>query len=368
MLGCTSHAEDYVGGNFQLKAPLDDPKSFCFDIFGFGPRAVLTEPLSVRTCKNRGWKDTTFTVDYPQQGQIYSPDYDQCLQASRGEAGAHLFLRACSDSSLQRYIYRDNQTVELLSPEGARKFCVVVHPNSIKVGGGGHLRREIQVQRCDTTPAELAQWILPESGKGLVEPDKLPELIAVVQSTAPGAGLYASQCARCHGSMGEGIEDVQAPKLAGLSATYLLRQTQYYYDGVRGGTESERWASQMHYYLSDFSAERVSQFPDVSTYIASLDDMPIEPKVTGDMTQGKQLFERSCAICHGEAGLGIEDVNAPRLAGMSDWYMFRQMQKFRDGRRGAHVDDEFGGQMVPSAKALANEQEIKDVIAYINSL
>lgn len=367
LLSFASDAQDFLGGNFQLNDPLDEPRHYCFDLFGFGPRVVLSEALTARHCKNEGWQDNTFAADMPEQGQIYSPDYDMCLQAGSHESGAHLFLQACSDSNLQRFVHRENQQIELLSAEGARKFCVAVHPMSIPVGGGGNLSRSIQVWPCDTTLLELSQWTLPEEG-GLAEPNVLPELVTVDIPDVPGASLYVSQCGRCHGVLGEGIESVQAPKLAGLSAWYLERQTDHFVTGVRGGETDDRWGAQMHYYISAFAPERISQFGDVANYIATLDDVPVETQVSGDAELGKQLYDRNCALCHGESGLGIEAVNAPRLAGMDDWYLLRQLQKFRDGRRGTHADDEIGALMVPSAQALANEQEMRDIISYINGL
>jgi cytochrome c oxidase subunit 2 len=66
--------------------------------------------------------------------------------------------------------------------------------------------------------------------------------------------------------------------------------------------------------------------------------------------------------------MGNPALNSPRLAGMSDWYMVTQLQKFRTGLRGDHPEDIFGSQMVASAMALPDEQALLDVAAYINTL
>ena len=60
--------------------------------------------------------------------------------------------------------------------------------------------------------------------------------------------------------------------------------------------------------------------------------------------------------------------NAPRLAGMSDWYMSNQIKNFKNGIRGTDRKDEFGGQMALMARMLRDEEDINDVIAYINTL
>jgi cytochrome c oxidase subunit 2 len=65
--------------------------------------------------------------------------------------------------------------------------------------------------------------------------------------------------------------------------------------------------------------------------------------------------------------MGNPALNSPRLAGMSDWYMVTQLQKFRTGLRGDHPDDVYGLQMVPFAKALPDEQALLDVVSYINT-
>jgi len=87
----------------------------------------------------------------------------------------------------------------------------------------------------------------------------------------------------------------------------------------------------------------------------------------GDAVQGKQLYAL-CAACHGPNAEGMAALNAPANAGQDPWYMTRQLKNFRAGIRGAHPDDTFGAQMRPMAMVLATDQQIDDVVAYINSL
>ncbi len=53
---------------------------------------------------------------------------------------------------------------------------------------------------------------------------------------------------------------------------------------------------------------------------------------------------------------------------MSDWYMARQLQYFKDGVRGGHTSDYYGFQMMFMAKTLHDDQAINDIVAYINTL
>jgi len=87
----------------------------------------------------------------------------------------------------------------------------------------------------------------------------------------------------------------------------------------------------------------------------------------GDPVKGKALYA-TCIACHGQNGEGIQATNSPRLAGLHDWYLVSQLQKFRSGLRGASSNDIYGSQMAVFAKALANDQAILDVVAYIETL
>jgi cytochrome c oxidase subunit 2 len=61
-------------------------------------------------------------------------------------------------------------------------------------------------------------------------------------------------------------------------------------------------------------------------------------------------------------------MNAPRIAGMSDWYTANQLKNFRDGLRGVHRDDFYGQQMAQISKMLDEDKEINDLVAYLNTL
>ena len=87
----------------------------------------------------------------------------------------------------------------------------------------------------------------------------------------------------------------------------------------------------------------------------------------GDATKGESYYAL-CAGCHGADGMGMEATNAPRLQGQFDWYLIRQINNFKTGVRGAHKDDQHGAAMRGMVATLPNEQAVKDVVAYINSL
>ena len=55
----------------------------------------------------------------------------------------------------------------------------------------------------------------------------------LAQDLEAGRVLYGT-CAACHGPNGEGLEALNAPKIAGQQAWYTVRQLQNFKNGVRG--------------------------------------------------------------------------------------------------------------------------------------
>ena len=93
----------------------------------------------------------------------------------------------------------------------------------------------------------------------------------------------------------------------------------------------------------------------------------VQAQAKGDPQAGAALFA-TCSTCHGAQAEGNVETNAPKLAGQANWYLIRQLHDFRAGVRGSHEDDTLGRQMVPFASMLADEQAIRDVVAYIGTL
>lgn len=87
----------------------------------------------------------------------------------------------------------------------------------------------------------------------------------------------------------------------------------------------------------------------------------------GDPARGEALYA-VCATCHGPKGEGMQEMNAPALAGREEWYLRRQIQNFKSGARGSDSRDIYGLQMAPMAQLLQDDQAIADVLAYLSSL
>jgi cytochrome c oxidase subunit 2 len=181
---------------------------------------------------------------------------------------------------------------------------------------------------------------------------------------ALGQAQYAV-CAACHGAAGEGNADMHSPKLAGQGAWYLRRQIEYFKNGTRGAHKEDTYGQQMAPMAATlFDASAVE---NVIAYIETLPDVDSPHTVVGNVDKGRDIY-RTCAACHGKRGEGIAALNAPRQAGMTDWYLASQLHNFREGVRGAHPDDKYGMQMSMMAAILRTEERVNDVVAYINTL
>jgi cytochrome c553 len=80
-----------------------------------------------------------------------------------------------------------------------------------------------------------------------------------------GNNLYHGKCGACHGGRAEGNPSLNAPRLAGLDATYLKRQFRHFRDGVRGAHADDRYGRQMALMAKTLPTER--DLDDVVAFI-----------------------------------------------------------------------------------------------------
>ncbi len=186
----------------------------------------------------------------------------------------------------------------------------------------------------------------------------------VAGDAAAGAASYAV-CAACHGPAAQGNPALNAPKLAHQPAWYLTRQLRNFKAGLRGSDPRDTYGQQMSPMAATLADDAAIR--NVVAYITSLPDEPSATTLAGDARHGESLY-LTCSACHGTHGEGVWATNAPRLAGMSDWYLDRQLQNFQNGVRGAHASDYAGAQMGQLAGALRDERSVRDVLAYVNTL
>ena len=81
-----------------------------------------------------------------------------------------------------------------------------------------------------------------------------------------------------------------------------------------------------------------------------------------------QALFQLCVVCHGTQGEGRIDLGAPAIAGLPEWYVAAQLQKFRHGVRGSHPQDTAGMRMRPMARSLPTESDVQAVAQYVATL
>ncbi len=190
-------------------------------------------------------------------------------------------------------------------------------------------------------------------------------LTSTATAKPSGKDLYA-KCVNCHGEQGHGNQMFLAPGIAGLPSWYVETQLKNFKTNVRGyhyeDIAGHRMRPMARMLRSDEELKAVSDF--VSKLPATL------PKPTlkgGDASAGKAAYA-TCTACHGADGKGNQALGAPDIRYTGDWYLLAQLKKFKAGHRGANPKDVKGMTMRPMAMGLADEQAMKDVVAYIMTL
>lgn len=172
-------------------------------------------------------------------------------------------------------------------------------------------------------------------------------------------------CILCHGTEGRGNERVSAPRIGGMEAWYLENQLQAFRRGWRGSHALDKQGMEMRPMALALEGRR--DVEDAADLFASFPVRTTPDRVRGDPERGRELYD-ACVACHGEDARGDPWRQAPALAHQSDWYLVTQLQHYRDGIRGSDPNDTLGNQMQALAATLPDDQAVRDLVAYINTL
>ena len=278
-----------------------------------------------------------------------------------------------------------NGNKALNSPKiaGLQDWYIARQLNHFKIGARGRIQRDLTGQQMrpmamaldETAINNLAFYIASLEGSPGLETtvaeassSSQPSMSQMMASATPASlntsePLY-STCTACHGENGEGKQWLGAPRLSGQHDWYLERQLKNWQEGIRGTHPQDVYGFQMRpmsMVLSDDNAIR-----QVVEYIGGLESPKPEATFQGDLQAGQGLYA-TCTACHGPGGMGIQALNAPKIAGLPDWYLARQLNGFKNGHRGENTRDVYGQQMRPMAMALTDQEAVNNVSAYIAS-
>lgn len=193
-----------------------------------------------------------------------------------------------------------------------------------------------------------------------------PETLAEAEARAAAPmNVYERVCLACHGPTGEGRADLQSPSIAGLPDWYVMEQLAKFREGKRGAHPEDTPGQVMRAIAMSLSD------PDMKSAAALVAKMPehrTEPPPAGfDPTAGRYHFANECMECHRYNGRGEIVFKSAQLVTLNRDYLRRQLQNFRDGRRGAENGDISGAKMVAMAGRL-DDASIEMLVNYIGAL
>jgi len=146
-----------------------------------------------------------------------------------------------------------------------------------------------------------------------------------------GSG-QTTACASCHGKDGGG--QASFPRLAGMNATYLLKQLQDFTNGLRTNAVMQPIAATLSPADRTAMARYYAGLPIPAATLATMQ------APAADGSPGARLATRghwsqgipACVQCHGPGGVGIGD-NFPAIAGQPAGYIAAQLNAWRNGTR-----------------------------------
>lgn len=162
-------------------------------------------------------------------------------------------------------------------------------------------------------------------------------------------------CRGCHRTGATGSPSGAYPRLAGQHRTVLIEQM----TDIRSG---QRKNPKMH----PFAEEHVLTTQEIADIARYLQALPIPANLgrgPGDaLDQGRQLYAKDCAICHGDKGQGDAEKFFPLVAGQHFKYLLREARFIRDGNRGNANPD-----MVKAIKSY-DDDDLEAVADYMSRL
>jgi cytochrome c553 len=88
---------------------------------------------------------------------------------------------------------------------------------------------------------------------------------------------------------------------------------------------------------------------------------------TPGIDRGEAVFD-TCVPCHGSDGAGNQVLAAPAIAGLPQWYITAQLQKYQSAMRGANPFDTVGLRMKSMSLAIDLEGDLESVAEYVASM
>jgi mono/diheme cytochrome c family protein len=265
-------------------------------------------------------------------------------------------------------------------------YCFLCH--AADGSGGGLLARKLNIvplvadltgsQYAAMSSSELAnriggydrqQSLMPKWAE-VLSTEQLGQLAEYVKRLGPryafnnGKNVYFRNCAACHGSDGRGGGAIAKQLNMAMRMPDLTSQKYRSMSQAQTAAAIETYSA-MDPKIPDWrKLIKPDDFDDVVTYIRLVH--PSGLGAVADAANGRAIFERNCAACHGKRGMGDGVLAALLGVPMVDYTSKSQMDM--TDTQLVHVISMGKGQFMPSWFGDLNQYEIQDVAAYVRTL
>lgn len=184
----------------------------------------------------------------------------------------------------------------------------------------------------------------------------------------------ATACISCHGEKGQGVELMEAPRLANIGQIYILKQIADYSNDKRKDGGADALMPDIAKGLNPQDSLDVAAYLDSIEYEMEPSDLKAlaaDGVKVGDPKNGKIIMSKgikpkvpACRNCHGFSG------RAPNIGAIHQQkytYLVNQLNRYRDGSRNNDQKVGKSGIMRGIAKNLTNEN-IMDIAAYLSTV
>lgn len=193
-------------------------------------------------------------------------------------------------------------------------------------GNAGYALGRYLAARVRGVGALLLFWVMLTASAPLPGQLGLQEVFDAQSDVAHGRDLFVT-CAACHRPDGSGAADGTVPAIAAQPFRVVAKElVDFRYDN--------RWDERMQHFSDQHHLKRPHDVVDVAAYISRLPPTPALSRGPGTLVeQGRRVYARACAACHGLAGQGSDQSLSPRLASQNYEYLLRQISDAIAGRR-----------------------------------
>jgi cytochrome c553 len=184
-------------------------------------------------------------------------------------------------------------------------------------------------------------------------------------------GPYAT----CHGEFGAGGKKGEYPRIAGQLPKYLEQQLRAFQSQVRVNLPMYPYTRERELPEDDLKlvATYLAQIElptrqpvfkdsdDALTRLLAMERVMVVPRAEGDIENGRGVYQKNCAVCHGRTGQGRGMF--PMLVGQYSSYLRKQIDAYLRGDRPHDEETATEGVLYP-----LQARDIQDILAYLTAI